>query len=233
MLERAAFGELSSTRPVVVEISSALRKDMSDERVLVVPAAEMEGRLEVNFSPGAALEVIELANRKRAFVPRSVCETDESTKQIIPYVCIRHGDNFLLLERLKKQTEARLHNKLSLGIGGHINDEEKDAEDLVAAGLKRELNEEITVEPGYKLEMLGTIYDPASAVGRVHFGVAYALETISASYQLGEPDMMTARWVPRAELSLYRDRMEGWSQILFDHYILKEFQTGNGGGTTA
>jgi predicted NUDIX family phosphoesterase len=32
---------------------------------------------------------------------------------------------------------------------------------------------------------------------------------------------MSARWVNSGELAAYRDRMETWSQILFDNHIAK------------
>ena len=49
-------------------------------------------------------------------------DSDNTVRQIIPYVILRRGRHYFLLRRLKKQTETRLHEKLSLGVGGHIND---------------------------------------------------------------------------------------------------------------
>ena len=123
-----------------------------DENVLVVPAHMIEAQLHTRFEPAPAQTVIAKANELRKFLPRSQVEQDETHKQIIPYICIRHGDSFVLLQRTKKQSEARLHNKFSLGIGGHINEQEVagGAQDLVQAGLLRELNEEITVAQGWK-----------------------------------------------------------------------------------
>ena len=102
---------------------------MMDEKVLVVPAGSIDGHLASSFDPAAAQAIIDLADRTRLFRPRSEVEQDESVKQIIPYVCIRCGDSYVLLQRTNKQSEARLHNKFSLGIGGHINDQEQSAAD--------------------------------------------------------------------------------------------------------
>jgi predicted NUDIX family phosphoesterase len=190
-----------------------------DEKVLVVPAASIERHLASSFDPASAQAVIEVANRTRLFRPRSEVEQDESVKQIIPYVCIRCGDFYVLLQRTSKQSEARLHNKFSLGIGGHINDQEQSAADLVDAGLQRELKEEISLTDGYSLTPLGIIYDATTPVGRVHLGVVYELEACDMSFNLNEPDLMSARWVSVEELRQFRDRMETWSQILFDHHI--------------
>jgi predicted NUDIX family phosphoesterase len=192
-----------------------------EENVLVVPASSIAQHLASSFDPASAQAIIDVANKTRLFRPRSQVEQDESVKQIIPYVCIRCGDSYVLLQRTKKQSEARLHNKFSLGIGGHINDLEHSSPDLVDAGLQRELAEEISLTSGYKLTPLGIIYDSTTPVGRVHLGVVYELEACDQNFTLGEPDLMSARWVGSAELAAYRDRMETWSQILFDHHIAR------------
>lgn len=192
-----------------------------DEKVLVVPAGSIQQHLASTFDPASAQVIIDVANRTRLFRPRSEVETDESVKQIIPYVCIRCDDSYLLLQRTNKQSEARLHNKFSLGIGGHINDQEQSAADLVDAGLQRELTEEISLSSGYKLTPLGIIYDSTTPVGRVHLGVVYELEACDSAFTLNEPDLMSARWVSAEGLREYRDRMETWSQILFDNHIVR------------
>ena len=192
-----------------------------EEKVLVVPATSITQHLASSFDPASAQALIEVANRTRLFRPRSDVEQDETVKQIIPYVCIRCGDSYVLLQRTSKQSEARLHNKFSLGIGGHINDAEQSAADLVDAGLQRELSEEISLTSGYTLTPLGVIYDSTTPVGRVHLGVVYELEACDQTFTLNEPDLMSARWVSSAELAAFRDRMETWSQILFDNHIAK------------
>jgi len=194
-----------------------------DENVLVVPTEGLEKYLKSAFDPAAARAVIALANKSRLFLPRSQVEQDESYKQIIPYICIRHLDSYVLLQRTKKQSEARLHNKFSLGIGGHINEQEiaAGAADLVQAGLLRELREEITLTEGWKLNLLGTIYDPSTPVGRVHFGIVYQLEAVDRSFTLNEPELMSAFWGSLSEVSGYQDRMETWSQILVSEFLEK------------
>ena len=192
-----------------------------EEKVLVVPASSIQQHLASKFDPSSAQAIIDVANRTRLFRPRSEVEQDESVKQIIPYVCIRCGENYGLLQRTSKQSEARLHNTFSLGIGGHINDAEQSSPDLVDAGLQRELSEEISLSEGYKLTPLGIIYDSTTPVGRVHLGVVYELEACDQNFRLNEPDLMTAKWVSAEELREYRDRMETWSQILFDNHIAR------------
>ena len=85
---------------------------------------------------------------------------------------IRHGESYFLLQRTPKQTEARLHHKLSLGIGGHINPDTPDLLD----GLQKELEEEVDVAGDYDLTFVGILNDDTTDVGRVHLGAVYVLD---------------------------------------------------------
>ena len=68
------------------------------------------------------------------FRPRDEAETDPSWKQIIPYLLLRDGERILLMRRTKAGADERLHDRYSIGVGGHINPEDND----VAGGLARE-----------------------------------------------------------------------------------------------
>ncbi len=64
------------------------------------------------------VEILESGN----FYERNALENDYNYKQIIPYVVFRNfQDEILVLKRTQNQGEKRLHNKISIGIGGHIN----------------------------------------------------------------------------------------------------------------
>jgi predicted NUDIX family phosphoesterase len=185
-----------------------------EENVLVVPEADLKELLETQFRPERAETIRALANKGRKFLSRAIAETDETHKQIIPYIAICHGDNHLVLKRSSKQSEARLHNKLSLGIGGHINDGEVSAADLVQAGMLRELSEETELKGGYTTNLVGVIYDPSTAVGRVHLGIVFRIDCERPEFTLGEPDLMTGEWVTRKDLQALVPSMETWSQLL-------------------
>ena len=58
--------------------------------------------------------------------PRSEVEEDPGFKQIIPYVVFRSGDGVFCYTRGKSQGEARLHRLRSLGVGGHVSEEDAD-----------------------------------------------------------------------------------------------------------
>lgn len=149
------------------------------------------------------------------FLDRPTAEVSPQYKQIIPYVLIRHEQSFYLLQRTQKQTEARLHHKLSLGIGGHINPDTPDLLD----GLHKELEEEVGVNGDYDLTFVGILNDDTTDVGSVHLGAVYVLDAHEQNVTVRETEKMTGRWAHLDELPSLREHMETWSQIVYDHYL--------------
>jgi predicted NUDIX family phosphoesterase len=196
------------------------------EEVLVVKRELVESFLEDR--QGLITENIDVVFEKilmdHMFVPRRAAEYDFGLKQVIPYVIIRCRDNCLLLRRTSKQTEKRLHNKYSLGIGGHINPCLPDNGDpnIIIKGLYRELNEEILLGDPGTLSFKGVINDESSSVSKVHLGLLYVLEVKSDEYAIREVDKMTGQWMDEKGIMLFYDQMENWSQIVFDRYISRE-----------
>ncbi len=149
------------------------------------------------------------------FLDRPTAEQSPQYKQIIPYVLSRRGGSWFLLQRTRQQTEARLHDKLSLGIGGHIN---PDTPDLID-GLQKELEEEVGVDGDYELTFAGILNDDTTEVGTVHLGAVFVLEVLSGDVVVRETDKMTGRWIATGELAPLRDRMETWTEIVYDAVV--------------
>src|SRR3954470_13515356 len=158
-----------------------------------------------------------------SFRSRAIVEEDNSFKQIIPYVLVRHDSRYLLTRRTNRQTEKRLHGKYSIGIGGHINDTETLAsgKNVLEAGLERELEEEIHLHgPRKSLELAGIISDDSTPVGEVHLGLVFVLQTGSGDFTVNEPDLMTAEWANVDTLRAVSQQMETWSQIALENVVL-------------
>ena len=149
------------------------------------------------------------------FLDRPTAEVSPQYKQIIPYVVIRRDNEYFLLQRTPKQTESRLHHKLSLGIGGHINPDTPELLD----GLQKELEEEVEVTGDYDLSFAGILNDDTTDVGKVHLGAVYVLDSLDGEVAVRETEKMSGRWVPREELAQHRGEMETWSQIVFDAIV--------------
>ena len=160
-------------------------------------------------------EILDAINERHFFIDRPTAEVSPQYKQIIPYVVIRHDDSFYLLQRTPKQTEARLHHKLSIGVGGHINPDTPELLD----GLQRELEEEVEVSGDYDLSFAGILNDDSTEVGSVHLGAVFVLDTQDANVRVRETEKMSGRWVGRAELARFSGEMETWSQIVYDELI--------------
>ena len=128
------------------------------------------------------------------------------------------GRGEAVLRRLKKQTETRLHDKLSLGVGGHINPTEEAAADPIEAGLRRELAEEVDVSDLRALTCVGVLNETTGGVSDYHAALVYVLET-DGEVTVRETEKMSGTWATPAELDAVRDRLETWSQIALDAVI--------------
>jgi predicted NUDIX family phosphoesterase len=187
-----------------------------NEQVMVVERERLAHYLvEYGFIREHADEIYEVILDAYFFMDRPTAEISPQFKQVIPYVLIRHAGSYYLLQRTPKQAEARLHHKLSLGIGGHVNPDTPDLMD----GLQKELEEEVHVAGDYDLTFAGILNDDTTEVGSVHLGVVYVLESHDENVTVRETDKMTGRWAPLSELPSLRDQMETWSQIAYDHLI--------------
>jgi predicted NUDIX family phosphoesterase len=158
------------------------------------------------------------------FRRRSELEEDPSFKQLITYAVISNNDSLYLFKRRPGQTEKRLHNKFSLGVGGHINpgDSTGPKEQFLVNELKRELFEEVRLMDGClveDIEFIGFINDDTIPVGRVHIGLLYNIHVSNKEVYINETDKMTASWVDKPDLAEFYESMETWSRIVFDCYI--------------
>jgi predicted NUDIX family phosphoesterase len=155
------------------------------------------------------------------FIARNLVETDFTRKQIIPYVLAKCGDKYLCIQRTSKQTESRLHNKYGLGVGGHINDEDQSPDqDIIDAGMRRELNEEIQFPDEVSCKLVGIINDDTLEVDRVHTGFVYVLESSTETFDLQEKDQHLPSWKTIAELTELEPLMESWAKVVF-HNVIK------------
>ena len=160
-------------------------------------------------------EVLDAITGAYFFIDRPTAEVSPQYKQIIPYVVIRHADRYFLLQRTPKQTEARLHNKLSIGVGGHINPDTPDLLD----GLQKELEEEVHVAGDYDLTFAGILNDDTTEVGSVHLGAVFLLDAHDTNVSVRETEKMVGRWAGVDELRAVHDTLETWSQIVFDALV--------------
>jgi len=165
--------------------------------------------------------------RNNSFQPRSRAENDPNFKQIIPYVVVTDGKSILHYVRGKKAGEKRLVAKGSIGIGGHINNEDFKGETLFNIqnfgpqafqdAVQREACEELSVEGAFDVRPVGLINDDLTEVGQVHLGVVHVLFRAPDQVKRREQVITQMEFLPVADLKDKRDQMETWSQLCLDH----------------
>lgn len=188
---------------------------MASEQVLAVKAELLNLSAKEYISDKEEIATFLGASANYSFIERSLAEKDSSYKQLIPYVTVICRGYILALERTAAQSEARLHGKLSLGVGGHINpvDEGRDLAQTISQAMARELEEELWLQHTNPPLLAGLINDDTNSVGSVHLGIHYIL-TVQSRPGVRETDKMKALWVQPLQLEALRPRLETWSQIL-------------------
>lgn len=170
-------------------------------------------------------EILKAIVKNGVFRRRSDLEEDPSFKQIIPYAVITYKDSFYLFKRTSGQREKRLHNKFTLGAGGHMNpgDPKASKEQYLTDELKRELFEEVRLLNDCHIEdieFIGFINDDTIPVGTAHIGLLYNIRVSDKEVYINETDKMTAEWVDKPGLNEFYEGLETWSKIIFDSYII-------------
>jgi len=169
----------------------------TEECVLTVPTRELHALgLFQGFTPEAAKYLTLLESPNLTFTPRSQAEQEPSLKQLIPYVLIERAGQWYSYQRTARSGESRLYGKTSVGLGGHINDDDlrlakcdpiaiyhqnelgEEApswRDAYNAGVRREIDEEIRLVGVQSHHVIGFINDDSNPVGSVHLGVVHLI----------------------------------------------------------
>ena len=99
-------------------------------------------------------------------------ERDPAFKQVIPYLVLRDGSRYFLMQRTTAGADARLHGRYSIGVGGHLN----PGDGGLLGGLRREWHEELVADFIPEFELVALLNDDTTEVGAVHLGAVYVAE---------------------------------------------------------
>jgi predicted NUDIX family phosphoesterase len=159
--------------------------------------------------------LLELIAEEGEYRPRAEAEVDPEWQQVIPYLLMRDGERLFLMKRTRAGGDARLHDLYSLGIGGHLNPQDGG----VLGGLLREFHEEMVADWEPEPQLVGLLKDDDVLVGQVHVGVVFEADAGGRALDVRETHKLSGRFVdPAAVLPVY-DRMETWSQFLYDYAV--------------
>jgi predicted NUDIX family phosphoesterase len=184
------------------------------ELVLVIPRPSImadPGWLGITADGLAGFEA--LVRARGEFRPREDVEVDRAWKQVIPYLVLRDGPRYFLMRRTQAGTDTRLHDRWSIGVGGHLNPGDGD----LAGGLRREWREEVEAAFEPEFTLIGLLNDDTTDVGSVHVGAVYVADAAGRAVAIRETEKLTGAFADRSEVAAVVDRMESWSALVFAH----------------
>lgn len=205
------------------------RRNKRDGSVLVFPTALLH---EIGYFQGLNTHVEPYVGSIFApgscfLMPRAEAEQDEDHKQVIPYALLTHNESVFSYLRGRSSEEGRLVGLRSIGIGGHIDQRDLalpgfERHDISASGdpyglythaVRRELEEEVSIDCEYSDRVAAVLNDDADEVGRVHFGIVHVFTLSQPRVSKRERLVTESRFLPIEELRRSVDEYEGWSQI--------------------
>ena len=151
------------------------------------------------------------------FMPRAHAETDPAFKQIIPYMLFMFKKKLFVMQRKSSASEQRLASKFSLGIGGHIRQEDI-ANNNIIDWANREFEEEVTYHGSKKFETIGILNDDSNPVGQVHLGFIILIHADSDQISIND-EHKSGVLLTRDECIALMPQMESWSQICFQFLL--------------
>ena len=184
-----------------------------DELVLVVPReAVIDGDGWLGVRTDGVERFLAAVDRAGRFEPRAAMEAAPGFKQIIPYLVLRDGARYFLMRRTRAGGDARLHDRWSIGVGGHLNPGDGD----LLGGLRREWAEELVADFVPEFRLIGLLNDDTTEVGQVHLGAVYVADAGGQSVTIRETNKLSGRFATSDEVAAVADDLETWSRLVFD-----------------
>ena len=196
----------------------------TEERVLCFERKLLE---ELGVFQGLDLKVekylpVVTSSSHLVYLNRSAAEQDKRYKQLIPYVLILCHGKILRYRRGRGGQETRLHGLYSVGIGGHISDEDHGLfsnDRGYQEGMRRELMEEVAIEEA-KEAAVAVINDDSTEVGFVHFGVVHVMHVADEAIVGRRSGILAPEFVPFEEAIKDLSGYESWSRLCLEQLDL-------------
>ncbi|HTD67599.1 MAG TPA: phosphoesterase [Candidatus Limnocylindria bacterium] len=193
----------------------------TEERVLCFQRQLLE---ELGVFQGLSLEIekylpVVTSSSQILYLNRSDAEQDKRYKQLIPYVLILCHDRILRYRRGKGGQETRLHGLYSVGVGGHISEEDHGLFSNRLGyheGMRRELMEEVAIDE-MNDAAVAVINDDSTEVGFVHFGVVHVMHVASEEIVGRRSGIVAPEFIPIAEAVKDLSGYESWSRFCLEH----------------
>lgn len=185
------------------------------KRECIVPAEGLHGIMPITME-----QIVTKITEHQEYMPRSLAEHDPRYKQIIPYLIFAHDNNYFLMQRQSTASETRLRNKFSLGIGGHIRQEDLSEGSTLFDWAKREFNEEIDYKGDLVIEPIGLLNDDTNEVGTVHSGLVLLLHGTTPHISV-RSELKSGILADQATCHSHYADLEQWSQLVLNYITQK------------
>lgn len=153
------------------------------------------------------------------------CELEYAAGQYrhpIPYVILKHKNEYFFILREKGSGELRLIGKKGL-VGGHIGVEDcnLEIEETISNGMHRELLEEVGVTKDMidSIDYLGAIKSNIG-VDKDHLGLVHLIELNTKDIKAEEDGVLSGIWVKEEDIKNHVDSFENWLKIIYDNGLL-------------
>jgi predicted NUDIX family phosphoesterase len=193
----------------------------AEEKVLCFERRLLE---ELGVFQGLSLEVdkylpILTSPSQTRYLNREDAEHDRRFKQLIPYVLIVCNDRILRYRRGKGGQESRLHGLFSVGVGGHISEEDNGlfSQQLgYREAMRRELLEEVEID-AHNDVAVAVLNDDSTEVGFVHFGVVHVMLVANEQIVGRRSGIVAPEFVSITSATKALSAYESWSRLCLEN----------------
>lgn len=229
---------------------------MSNELVLAVSRTEI-AKQGIKANGVFDFDLNEVDQQAYAWLPRHIADNKKTAEslnnacalgtlfpQILGYFQIMDEHGAILCYQ-RKGKEPGHHGKWSLGVGGHVSQEDlmiayesgsqqsyPNLSELLLIGAKRELEEEINLNVRW-FDELGSVsmfeecankllHTYCDATSTMHVGLPMELvlpEHLVEELKLDPAEFINAKWLTKADITTATDmEFEPWSQLLIEQF---------------
>ena len=218
-------------------------KSIRKENVLVAPRHLLQSAIYGEYVEYSETAFQDFFKRYCSFLDRRSAETNDDVKQFVTFTLVTHGRKLLIYRRGKFTTTSEaLKGQLSVGFGGHVNDNDFSlfhrGGDAFRFNASRELQEELALdeyyadphEPISRSEILGYVNVDDSFDAQHHIAVLVAFHHKSGEIpRKGELSINKLEWIdldrPLNDLSDY----DLWSALILKNIFQGQIDLGVNG----
>jgi len=158
------------------------------------------------------------------YMVRGDAEINFNYKQPIPYAIVLNENSEIFVYKRgwagSNAGESRLHEKIAIGVGWHIEREDEDSKNILQDSLIREVEEELNILPENITEVfpIGYINSEEDEVSKVHLGIAYIARITDSNFELLDGELDNGEFVSYETLMQMCESgnydVEAWTKLI-------------------